>query len=191
MSGERVRRIIKVIVRVVSAAVGVVLTTGCALWVGLDANGLEWVLARDLDVKAGWELTPSWFAWVLLCTASFALVAAPKPKFKVDVLPIVLAIWIVHIVPSAVSFSSSFQFAMPRLRTCVYKGCWPLYWQDAAIACPLALTVIIMVILAIGGRRINFWVRALVPSVVYAVTTVLLALIWKPYLLPFFLFPPP
>ena len=80
---------------------------------------------------------------------------------------------------------------MPRLRTCVYKGCWPLYWQDAAIACPLALTVIIMVILAIGGRRINFWVRALVPSVVYAVTTVLLALIWKPYLLPFFLFSPP
>lgn len=92
MSGERVRRIIKVIARVVSAAVGVVLTTGCALWVGLDANGLEWVLARDLDVKAGWELTPSWFAWVLLCAASFALVAAPKPKFKVDVLPIVLAI---------------------------------------------------------------------------------------------------
>ncbi|TCC47613.1 hypothetical protein E0H75_22880 [Kribbella capetownensis] len=85
--------------------------------------------------------------------------------------------------------TNAFYFAGPGDR-CFYDSCWPLHEQIWAILVPGVLTGIAMLAMAFLVTRLAWWIRALVPVVVWIGTLVAQHAIWMNYLLPLFEAPP-
>jgi hypothetical protein len=73
---------------------------------------------------------------------------------------------------------------------CFYESCWPLREQTAALAFPYVLAGLLMVVAALLVRRIRWWVRAVVPALVWVAALVVQHAVYPPWLLPIFERPP-
>jgi hypothetical protein len=73
---------------------------------------------------------------------------------------------------------------------CFYASCWPMGEQTAALAFPSVLTGLLMVVAALLVRRVEWWVRAVVPALVWVAALVVQHAVWSPWLLPIFERPP-
>jgi hypothetical protein len=80
---------------------------------------------------------------------------------------------------------SSMYFWGPDDR-CTYASCWPLHQQIAAILAPGVLTAIVMIVMALLINRLAWWIRTLVPAVVWVAVLVVQHVVWVNYLLPLF-----
>jgi hypothetical protein len=85
--------------------------------------------------------------------------------------------------------ANGFYFAGPG-DDCFYESCWPLHEQIWAMLAPGVLTGIVMLVMACLVTRLAWWIRALVPVVVWIGTLVAQHAIWMNYLLPLFEAPP-
>lgn len=73
---------------------------------------------------------------------------------------------------------------------CFYASCWPMGEQTAALAFPSVLAGLLMVVAALLVRRVEWWVRAVVPPLVWVAALVVQHAVWSPWLLPIFERPP-
>ncbi|TCC61298.1 hypothetical protein E0H73_18870 [Kribbella pittospori] len=73
---------------------------------------------------------------------------------------------------------------------CTYASCWPMHEQTAATLAPGALTAIAMIVMACLVNRLAWWIRALVPVVVWLGTVLIQHAVWTSYLLDIFQGPP-
>jgi hypothetical protein len=73
---------------------------------------------------------------------------------------------------------------------CTYLGCWPVDQEKWAFVVPGLLTAVVMIVMALLVTRLAWWIRALVPVVVWIGGVVAQYWIWMTYLLPIFEGPP-
>lgn len=73
---------------------------------------------------------------------------------------------------------------------CTYAACWPMYQQLAATLAPGMLTAIAMIVMALLVNRVAWWIRTLVPVVVWFGTVLIQHAVWMSYLLEIFKGPP-
>lgn len=73
---------------------------------------------------------------------------------------------------------------------CTYASCWPMREQFAATLAPGAVTAIAMIVMALLVNRVAWWIRALVPVVVWFGTVLIQNAVWTSYLLEIFRGPP-
>ncbi|MFG1625669.1 hypothetical protein [Kribbella sp. NPDC049227] len=78
----------------------------------------------------------------------------------------------------------------PPDEACTYASCWPMYEQIAATLAPGVLTAITMIVMALLVNRLAWWIRALVPVVVWLGTVLIQHWAWTLYLLDIFQGPP-
>lgn len=74
---------------------------------------------------------------------------------------------------------------------CTYASCWPMNEQIAATLAPGVLTAIAMIAMALLVNRLAWWIRALVPVVVWLATVLTQYAVWTSYLVDVFQGPPP
>ncbi|TCC47614.1 hypothetical protein E0H75_22885 [Kribbella capetownensis] len=73
---------------------------------------------------------------------------------------------------------------------CTYAACWPMYEQLAATLVPGLLTALAMIVMANLVNRLAWWIRTLVPVVVWLGTVLIQHAVWTSYLLNLFEGPP-
>jgi len=73
---------------------------------------------------------------------------------------------------------------------CRYASCWPLHEQIWAMVVPGVLTGIAMLVMACLVTRLAWWIRTLVPVVVWLGTVLVQHAVWTSYLLEIFQGPP-
>ncbi|ONI67397.1 hypothetical protein BWI15_30155 [Kribbella sp. ALI-6-A] len=73
---------------------------------------------------------------------------------------------------------------------CTYAGCWPWTEQAAALAAPGVSAGLAMLVMAVLVCEVPWWVRAVVPLVVFLTTLTVQYAVWDAYLVPIFQAPP-
>lgn len=79
----------------------------------------------------------------------------------------------------------------PTYIECTYTNCWPVSYQEWVIAVPIVCTSIVLFAMGTIGLRLPLLARKITPVVVFAVLYMVLVIIWRPVMLPYFEAPPP
>ena len=85
--------------------------------------------------------------------------------------------------------SSALYFVRPD-DSCTYDSCWPLKQQAIALATPMVIAGVVMVVAALLVRSWSWWWRALLPPVLGLVLLLVQHQLWYSWLLPIFERPP-
>ena len=73
---------------------------------------------------------------------------------------------------------------------CFYESCWQMHQEAAALAYPYVVAGLLMVVAALLVRRVRWWLRAVVPAVVWVAALAVQHTVYSPWLLPIFQGPP-
>lgn len=193
-SRELVVRVVLFVLHAVAVLLGFGLLFYGTLWSGAF-SGLSTIratipledglVARTLGGDGVFDLP--WYRSTLEVAVGFCLVPKRRPRGRVDatamvvvVLALLFMLFFIDVMAGAGTYG-----------TCVYKGCWPVFWDGLAAALPFMVAVVLLGVMSCYANRLNVWWRRLVPPVVYFVGMVVLALVWDPWLFPFFAGPPP
>lgn len=180
--------------RTVMVLVGFALLLWGAQWAAM-ASGLSVVrpnMAADSGMvtrimKGDGTFTFVWWRSALEVALGFVLIPKWHTKGRYDVVAaIAVALSVVCVV-----FLIRRTAGAGTYGTCTYPGCWPNPWDLIALAAPFFAGLATLTVMACFADRIPLWARCLFPTAVYLVGTVLLALVWDRWLLPFFADPPP
>lgn len=173
-------------------AAGMVLITIGSLSLALGFGGLAYVRV-DLGAEV---LTTApdlhWAVWVLCFALGSVLVADPDPvEGRVDEGQLVGAIWMFLVMGAAfLFFAQDLNMAPTPHEPCRYRGCWPLGFQQVAVAAPALVMCALMVVMS--WRPKNSWVaRALGPAATLVVLAVIQLVLWDWLIRPWLFGPPP
>jgi len=73
---------------------------------------------------------------------------------------------------------------------CFYDSCWPMHEQTLALAAPAVAAGLALLIAALLARRVRWWLRAVVPVIVWVAALLIQHVVWSSWLLPIFERPP-
>ena len=193
---ETVLRILRRALRITTVTVGLALGFCCAAWTGFAAYGMDVISVSEgatvsSFVWEGWSLTPRWTALLALYSLAFPLTSSVTPRSRSDMLPIAVAVWTALVTFGFGRLAADAQFMLRDRRDCTYDGCWPAGWQELMASAPLFITLITWVVLSLLADRIPPVVRLAVPPLLFLILSIALAAVWRPYIVPILLGPPP
>ncbi|WP_253774318.1 hypothetical protein [Goodfellowiella coeruleoviolacea] len=185
--------------RVAGVLVGVIAVVGLLVF-GLASLGLQsalpWVDPRPRHRVSGSGLDRQW-AWCVVVTSVTIIAAAGLPIGKAwagrgsaagavlqGIGGVVVAGW-----TAAVTRVMGIYLFVPE-DYCLYPSCWPNNHQMVASLVPGVLTGLVMITMAMLVTRLRWWIRALVPVVVWVAALLIQYAVWTSYLLPIFEGPP-
>lgn len=196
MRKERVLALLLRLMRALSITAGITLGFCCAAWTGFAAYGMDVISVSEgatvsSFVWEGWSLTPRWTALLALYSLAFPLTSSVTPRSRSDMLPIAVAVWTALVTFGFGRLAADAQFMLRDRRDCTYDGCWPAGWQELMASAPLFITLITWVVLSLLADRIPPVVRLAVPPLLFLILSIALAVVWRPYIVPILLGPPP
>ena len=196
MKIETVLRILRRALRITTVTVGLALGFCCAAWTGFAAYGMDMISVSEgatvsSFVWEGWSLTPRWTALLALYSLAFPLTSSVTPRSRSDMLPIAVAVWTALVTFGFGRLAADAQFMLRDRRDCTYDGCWPAGWQELMASTPLFITLITWAVLSLLADRVPPVVRLAVPPLLYLTLSIALAAVWRPYIVPILLGPPP
>lgn len=197
MNRERIRALLRRIMRILGVLSGITLGSCCAIWVGFAAYGMDTIRvgAGENDpafVWEGWSLTaPRWFAILGMYSLAFPLCSAVFPRSRRDGLPVGVAAWLGLLTLGCGHMASNLQFMFRDPAGCTYDGCWPAGWEQLMASTPLLITLLVWTVLSLLAHRIRPAVRLAVPPLLFLALSIALAAVWRPHIVPILLGPPP
>ena len=154
--------------------------------IGLGSNELATTRVMMDWVDPMHAPSSTWAAMNGLVVCGLLLVTTPRLRTGPDLVAVTGAVWTVACtaVFSWVRYAAEFWFPD---RQCRFSSCWPGVYQPAAIAAPVVVSAgLLVVVMATVGRRRSWLVRALWPTGVFVVLTLVQVAVWERYVVPFF-----
>lgn len=172
------------------AIAGTLLAFVGAYWVGLGSAQLGHVwITRVGSVDRTLAPTPSWAVLTAMTAAGLALLTGPRAWVgRVDPVSLVGGVWTLGWLAMFSDFKSNWE--LTGTAHCVYASCWPRGWQELAVAAPLGIGCLALVVMVAFGRRVPRWVRAAVPASLFVVLAVVQVAIWDGVIIPVLNGPP-
>ncbi len=189
---ERVARITMGLLRFLGGVISFVLCTVLVGLMGIGDSGLSYVRMTELhSVIHGTAPSTEWVTLIVLLAVGFAIAPVRSEDWTwfVSFRP-VFAVWLSFIWCLGTHFGSSLEFIDPS-RSCVYPTCWPVPVQNILAGLPILLACGIIFFTDIFRRPINPYMRAVVPSIVFVVSSIIQVLVWDSYVAPWLAGPPP
>ncbi|WP_055483193.1 hypothetical protein [Sphaerimonospora mesophila] len=133
--------------------------------------------------------TPSWAVLTAVTAAGLALFTGPRAWVRwADPVSLAGGIWTLGWLALFSYLESNFE--LTGTAHCVYASCWPLGWRELAVAAPLGLGCLALLVIGTLGRRAPGWVRAAVPASLFVVLAVVQVAIWDGVVVPVLNGPP-
>ncbi|MGL5931120.1 MAG: hypothetical protein ACRCY8_19470 [Dermatophilaceae bacterium] len=176
---------------IIGAVAGAVLAVVGTFWLGFGGGELGRVaLTRSDLVSLTLAPSPTWAAFTVALAASLALLAGPRPTGRFSVTAVAGAVWVLLLLLGFSVLGSGWEFTGPEA-TCVRAGCWPRWWQELAVAAPLVVGALALLVVGLVGGRAPAWVRHGVPAVLFLVLAVAQVALWESAVIPVLVGPSP
>ena len=153
--------------------------------IGLGANELAKTRVMMDWVDPMHAPSRTWAATNGLIVCGLLLVTTPRLRTGSDLVAVFGAVgmFACTAVFSWVRYAAEFWFPD---RQCRFSSCWPGAYQPVAIAAPVMVAGLLVVVMATVGRRRSWSVRAFWPAGVFVVLTLVQVAVWERYIVPFF-----
>lgn len=132
----------------------------------------------------------SWITFTLVLAAALALLAGPRPAGRVSIAAVAGAVWTLFWVWTFSLLGSGWELSGPQV-TCVRDGCWPHGWQELAVAAPLLVGTLALLVLGLVGGQTRAWVRRALPPALFVVLAIIQVALWESVVVPILLGPSP
>lgn len=178
--------------RLVVRSIGFATLFAGAYWTGIGQVGLGTVLVTQPSAASPTSAPSAAWAFMsaLIVLGMFASTSRSAAIVRTDLVQICASLWAVGWTAAFAAFFESVVFMSPGTR-CAYKSCWPGGFQELAVAFPLVVACVTMIVVATRASHSSYFIRATVPAAVFLVLTVVQVLAWQPLVQPLFLAPPP
>lgn len=160
-----------------------------AFWIGVGVTGMGTVSLVRPELMYPPGEVGVWSLMVGLMAAGFAACTAPKsssgrPPMRIDVVQLCAAVSFVCLLLMFLPFVSGMEFIGPEDQ-CIYGDCFPRPYQELLLAAPALAAAASMTVCAFLGPRMRWWLRALVPAVIFIGASAVQLAIWDSVVLPF------